>query len=137
MSRVKKKWSRSWCKAKKKRTTKSIAVNKKREMYVRSMLKSTTNYDHTLMRGDNFRVKLIFVYNALHNYDSWPTSISNCYTFFRDESSRRMYGVRGYDISNEVPINTDPIFYTLILQLFNYTLSGSEWFFWKYWEFKY
>lgn len=99
-------------------------------MYVRSMLKSTTNYDHTLMRGDNFRVKLIFVYNALHNYDSWPTSISNCYTsllkFFRDESSRRMYGVGGYDISNEVPINTDPIFYTLILQLFNYTLSGSE-----------
>ena len=48
-----------------------------------------------------------------------------------------MYGVGGYDISNEVPINTDPIFYTLILQLFNYTLSGSEWFFQKYWEFKY
>lgn len=96
----------------KKRTTQSIAVNKKREMYVRSMLKSTTNYDHTLMGGDNFRVKLIFVYNAVHNYDSWPTSISNCNTFFRDESSRRMYGVRGYDISNEVPINTDPIFYT-------------------------
>lgn len=97
---------------KKKNNTKHSCQQKESEMYVRSMLKSTTNYDHTLMGGDNFRVKLNFVYNAVHNYDSWPTSISNCYTFFRDESSRRMYGVRGYDISNEVPINTDPIFYT-------------------------
>ena len=65
----------------------------------------------------------------MHYYDSWPMSISNCYNallkFFKDESSRGMYRVERYDISNKVPNNAHPIFYTLILQLLNYTLSGS------------